>query len=89
MEAQAQVKRETVEDIIVRHSKRGMHVLRKYMDTHYCQKAVEKLLSLPYGNILLTTGFICGKGIADGRGRPLRTTDDARKGIGQTLATIP
>ena len=51
MEAQAQVKRETVEDIILRHSKRGMHVLRKYMDTHYCQKAVEKLLSLPYGNI--------------------------------------
>ena len=81
MEAQAQVKRETVEDIILRHSKRGMHVLRKYMDTHYCQKAVEKLLSLPYGNILLTTGFyVEGHAETDG---PLGTMT-----LGKALAKL-
>ena len=65
----------------MRHSKRGMHVLRKYMDTHYCQKAVEKLLSLPYGNILLTTGFyVEGHAETDG---PLGTMT-----LGKALAKL-
>ena len=58
-----------------------MHVLRKYMDTHYCQKAVEKLLSLPYGNILLTTGFyVEGHAETDG---PLGTMT-----LGKALAKL-
>lgn len=50
-------KQETVEDVIMRYSRRGMHVLRQYMEDCYCRKAAEKVLSLDRGKILLTTGF--------------------------------
>lgn len=66
-QVQQQVNKETVEDIVLRHSKRGMHILRDYMDEHYCKKAVERLLALPKGKILLTTGFyVAGHAETDG-----------------------
>ena len=46
-----------IEDIILRHSQRGMDVLRPYMPKAFCEEAVEALLNLPHGVIFLTTGF--------------------------------
>lgn len=72
MEAQVRLqtqskRRETVEDVVLRYSKRGMHILRKYMDERYCQRAVEKILSLKKGSVLLTTGFyVAGHAETDG-----------------------
>lgn len=66
-QAQGHANNETVEDIVLRHSKRGMNILRSYMDDHYCKKAVERLLALPKGTILLTTGFyVAGHAETDG-----------------------
>ena len=48
---------ETIEDVVLRHSRRGMTVLRGHMEADYCQKAARQLLALPRGTILLTTGF--------------------------------
>ena len=47
-----------IEDIILRHSQRGMDVLRPYMPKAFCEEAVEALLNLPHGVIFLTTGYI-------------------------------
>lgn len=59
--------KETVEDVVLRHSNRGMNILREYMEEDYCRKAVEKLLSLEKGNVLLTTGFyVAGHAETDG-----------------------
>ena len=61
------IKKETVEDIVLRHSKRGMTILRKYMGDFYCKRAAEKILELPKGNIFLTTGFyVAGHAETDG-----------------------
>ena len=49
-----------IEDIILRHSQRGMDVLRPYMPKAFCEEAVEALLNLPHGVIFLTTGFYVG-----------------------------
>ena len=35
------IKKETVEDIVLRHSKRGMTILRKYMCDFNCKRAAE------------------------------------------------
>lgn len=48
---------EKIEEIILRHSGRGMHILKNYLCGNYCERAAEKLLSLPTGPVLLTTGF--------------------------------
>ena len=70
------IKKETVEDIVLRHSKRGMTILRKYMGDFYCKRAAEKILELPKGNIFLTTGFyVAGHAETDGLSR----NDDTRK----------
>lgn len=56
-----------IEDTILRHSRRGMHLLREYMNRNFCGEAVQKLLSLKRGNILLTTGFyVAGFAETDG-----------------------
>lgn len=76
MGAQVQTKKESVEDIVLRHSKRGMNILRDYMEEAFCRKAVEKILALPKGNILLTTGFyVAGYAETDG---PLGTMTVAK-----------
>ena len=56
-----------IEDIILRHSQRGMDVLRPYMPKAFCEEAVEALLELPHGVIFLTTGFyVAGYAETDG-----------------------
>lgn len=65
--AEAQVKSETIEDVVLRHSKRGMTVLRSYMSRDYCRQAARRILELEKGTILLTTGFyVAGHAETDG-----------------------
>lgn len=67
MKAAAQVRNETIEDVVLRHSKRGMTVLRHYMDRDYCKQAARRILDLEKGTILLTTGFyVAGHAETDG-----------------------
>lgn len=56
-----------IEDIILRHSQRGMDILRNHMPEHFCEDAVRALLKLPRGTIFLTTGFyVAGYAETDG-----------------------
>lgn len=48
---------ETFEDIVLRHSGRGMDELRKHMTDNYAEGAAKDILSWKKGNILLATGF--------------------------------
>ena len=58
---------ETIEDVVLRHSKRGMTVLRGYMDSDFCKRAAQQILDLERGTILLTTGFyVAGYAETDG-----------------------
>ena len=58
---------ESVEDIVLRHSKRGMLKLREYMPKDFCHQAAEKILSWKKGNVFLTTGFyVAGYAETDG-----------------------
>ncbi len=67
---------ETIEDVVLRHSKRGMTVLRGYMDSDFCKRAAQQILNLERGTILLTTGFyVAGYAETDG---PLGTVVLAR-----------
>ena len=67
---------ETIEDVVLRHSKRGMTVLRGYMDSDFCKRAAQQILNLESGTILLTTGFyVAGYAETDG---PLGTVVLAR-----------
>ena len=67
---------ETIEGIILRHSKRGMPVLREYLPADYCAAAAREILSWKRGTVLLTTGFyVAGYAETDG---PLGTVMLAR-----------
>lgn len=56
-----------IEDIILRHSKRGMDILRNHMPERFCEEAVRALLKLPRGAVFLTTGFyVAGYAETDG-----------------------
>lgn len=67
---------ETIEGIILRHSKRGMPILREYLPTDYCAAAAREILSWKRGTVLLTTGFyVAGYAETDG---PLGTVMLAR-----------
>lgn len=56
-----------IEEIILRHSQRGMTELRKYVSDDYCHTAAKKILSWENGNIILTTGFyVAGFAETDG-----------------------
>lgn len=67
---------ETIEDVVLRYSKRGMTVLRGYMDSDFCKRAAQQILDLERGTILLTTGFyVAGYAETDG---PLGTVVLAR-----------
>ena len=59
----------TIEDIVLRHSGRGMTVLQKYLDDGYCRHAASRILELPRGTVLLTTGF-CVQGAPETDGPP-------------------
>lgn len=57
----------SIEDVILRHSDRGMNILRKYLDSDYCVKAAEKILSWEKGCVFLMTGFyVAGFAETDG-----------------------
>lgn len=58
---------ETIEDIILKYSRRGMHKLRRYLPENYCEEAAKEILSWPRENVLLTTGFyVAGHAETDG-----------------------
>ncbi len=57
-------KQETIEDIILRYSERGMPDIRFYLSSDYCTKAASEILSWEKGNVFLTTGFYV-KGYAE------------------------
>lgn len=63
------ISRPTIEDIILRHSSRGMDVLRPHLPSDFCRSAAGVLLNLERGNILLTTGFYVA-GFAETDGPP-------------------
>ena len=64
----------TPEDVVLRYSKRGMNILKKYLKDGYCRTAAEKLLHAERGTVLLTTGFyVAGYAETDG---PLGTIWD-------------
>lgn len=48
---------ERIEDIILRHSQRGMTKLRPHMEADYCRLAAKEIHSWKRGVIFLTTGF--------------------------------
>lgn len=57
----------TPEEVTLRYSKRGMTLLKKYLQKDYCKRAAEKLLQAPKGNVLITTGFyVAGYAETDG-----------------------
>lgn len=59
--------KDNVENIILRHSKRGMNVLRTYMEENYCERAVSRLLEKRSGTVFIVTGFyVAGYAETDG-----------------------
>ena len=46
-----------IEDIILRHSKRGMQKLRPHLAKDYCRRAAAEIYSWKRGVVFLTTGF--------------------------------
>lgn len=51
----------------MRHTKRGMEILRPYLPNNFCETAAKALYSLERGSILLTTGFyVAGFAETDG-----------------------
>ncbi len=60
--------KETIEDIVLRHSKRGMDVLRRYLPACYAAAAAKYILSWQKGRtVFLTTGFyVAGFAETDG-----------------------
>lgn len=72
----------TPEEVTLRYSKRGMTLLKEYLQKDYCKRAAEKLLQAPKGNVLITTGFyVAGYAETDG---PLGTLAVAKalEGLG-------
>lgn len=56
-----------IEDVILRHSQRGMDILRGYVPENFCEQAAAALLEVPKGTVFLTTGFyVAGFAETDG-----------------------
>ena len=61
------MRQESIEDIILKYSRRGMPVLRELLPENYCLDAAEEILSWKRGTVLLTTGFyVAGYAETDG-----------------------
>lgn len=57
----------TPEEVTLRYSKRGMTLLKEYLQEDFCKRAAQKLLQAPRGNVLITTGFyVAGYAETDG-----------------------
>ena len=61
----------TIDEIILKHSTRGMDLLQKQYPKEHCKKAVQNFLELDFGVVFLYTGF-CVNGYAETDG-PLGT----------------
>lgn len=58
---------ESMEEVILRYSERGMPDIRRYVSDNCCDKAAQEILSWDKGNIFLTTGFyVAGYAETDG-----------------------
>ena len=58
---------EDIEDIIMRHSNRGMPILREHLPSKFCKESAEYILSWKKGVIFITTGFyVAGHAETDG-----------------------
>lgn len=58
---------ESIEEVILRHSERGVPNIRRYVSDNCCDKAALEILSWEKGNIFLTTGFyVAGYAETDG-----------------------
>lgn len=58
---------ESLEDIVLRRSQRGMNILRKYMPGNYAENAAKLILSWQKGTVFLATGFyVAGFAETDG-----------------------
>lgn len=58
---------EKIEDIIMRHGRRGMDIIRTHLPENYCREAAEYILSWEKGNVFLFTGFyVAGYAETDG-----------------------
>lgn len=65
--ARTELKAGSVEEIVLRHSKRGMQVLKDFLPADNIERVAAKLLALPRGRVLLTTGFyVAGYAETDG-----------------------
>lgn len=61
------LKREVIEDIVLRHSGRGMDILRREMKGDYAEEAAKMILSWKKGTVFLATGFfVAGYAETDG-----------------------
>lgn len=59
--------KELIEDIVLRHSGRGMDILRGYKSDRYAEKAAQTILGWEKGRVFLTTGFfVAGFAETDG-----------------------
>lgn len=61
--------RESLEDIALSYSGRGMRELRPFLPRDFYRRTADRLLTLPRRNILLTTGF-CVAGVCETDGPP-------------------
>ncbi len=71
---------ETIEDIILKHDRRGISVLRPYLPPHFCSHAAEYILQQHPGTVLITTGFYIPK-----RGAPETDGPPGALAVGSAL----
>ncbi len=58
---------EGIDDIVLRHTQRGMHILRGHQEAKLCETAAQEILSWEKGTVLLATGFyVAGYAETDG-----------------------
>ena len=48
---------ETIEEVILRYSQRGIPYIRRYVSDNCCENAAQEILSWETGVVLLTTGI--------------------------------
>ena len=57
----------SIEEVVLRYSERGMPDIRRYVSDNCCEKAALEILSWEKGNVFLTTGFyVAGYAETDG-----------------------
>ena len=58
---------EKIDEIVLRHTQRGMHILREHQKSGLCESAAREILSWEKETVLLTTGFyVAGYAETDG-----------------------